>query len=641
MGTEFSKSSAQSGASSHQSDDDQCLQLKREVATLKAKLDRLSMIEQEHARQTAFLQQLLYLIPIGIAVHADGITTFINPAGISIIKAKNADDVLGKSAIDFVHPDSREAAWKRIQTLLTSPTEKSAPVAPYIEEKFLRMDGVVIDVEVAAFPLLQPDDSAAVLVLFNDITEKKRQQQRLQEREARFRQLVSLLPDATIIHKKGDIIFANQMALQLLKLESDDDIIGHSIFDFLHPDEHEEVRTRIRKILQTGKPLPPKNEYLIPTTGEPFLAETMAFPFEENGERAVLVVFRDITERDKMLKALEKSESRFRTLAELLPASVFVVGRDSQIIYINASSHTILGYPPEEALKIDYRQLIHPDSLKTINQSMRDSKVGETTHYELQMKNKWGEWQWLDVILTKTMMDDDVVRLGVAIDITWRKKTEELLKRQAQKLINAYEDERGRIARELHDEVGQQLIGMKFALEEALRFTDSEASSSAIQNARQILVDLTENVRELSLSFRPSQLDDLGLLPTLLWHFERYTNRTGIQVQFNHTGFDHQHFSQIVEITVYRIIQESLTNVARHAQVDKVSVAIQRLDDRIQITIQDDGVGFDPQEAMNAHASSGLAGMKERAELTGGEMVIHSSPGAGTTISATIPLLET
>ncbi|GEM_PF-1350130 len=640
MGTESSKSFGQTGGPSHQNDDDQCLQLEHEIAALKAKINRLSKIEQEHARQTAFLQQLLYLIPIGIAVHTNGIATFVNPACVSIIKAENADAILGKSAIDFVHPDSREAARKRIQKLFTLPPEKSAPVAPYMEEKFLRMDGEVIDVEVAAFPLLQPDDSATVLVLFRDITEQKRQRERLQEREARFRQLVSLLPDATIIHRKGDIIFANHMTLQLLKLDSVDDIIGHSVFDFLHPDEHDKVRRRIQKILQTGKPLPPENEHLIPATGETFLAETMAFPFEENGEKAVLVVFRDITEREKMLKELEKSESRFRTLAELLPAAVFVVGKGCKIIYINATSQNILGYTPEESRKMDYRQLIHPDSLKTTDQHTQDLGLGETTHFELQMKNKWGKWQWLDVILTRTIMEDEVVGLGVAIDITWRKKTEELLKRQAQKLIKAYEDERGRIARELHDEVGQQLIGMKFALEAAQRFTDSEASLSAIQDARQLLTDLTENVRELSLSFRPSQLDDLGLLPTLLWHFDQYTNRTGIQVQFNHSGFDNQHLPQSVEITVYRIIQESLTNVARHAQVKAVSVTIQRLEDRIQITIQDNGVGFNPQEAMNAHASSGLTGMRERVELTGGEMVIHSTPGTGTTLSATIPLFE-
>ncbi len=639
MESEFHPSTGRSNSSSGGANHDECQQLKREITALKAELNRLSRIEQQHAEQTAFLQQLISLLPMGIAVHTNGIVTFVNPACIAILNAESADEILGKSAMGFVHPDSREAAQKRIQTLFTAKTVKSTPVAPYAEEKFLRMDGVPIDVEVAAFPVVQPDDDMSVMVLFRDITEQKRQQRLLLEREARFHQLISLLPDATIIHKAGHIIFANDMARRLLKLDAADDALSHSVFDYLHPDEHEKVRRRIQKIMQTGKPLPPENEYLIRSNGETFLAETMAFPFEENGEKAVLIVFRDITERDKMLKALEKSESRFRTLAELLPALVFLVGEDGKLLYINASSQTILGFTPEESRNIDYRPFLHPDFLKD-DHLTQYLDIGEHAHYELQVKNKVGQWRWIDVTYTRTIMDDALVGLGVAVDTTWRKETEAILKRQAQKLIKAYEDERGRIARELHDEVGQQLIGMKFALEAAQRFTDSDASQSAIQDARQILADLTENVRELSLSFRPSQLDDLGLLPTLLWHFDRYTSRTGIQVQFSHPDFNNQRFSQAVEITAYRIIQESLTNVARHAQVDRASVTIQASHDRIHITIQDDGVGFNPEEVMNARASSGLSGMKERVELMGGKLEIHSPPGQGSVISATIPLFE-
>jgi len=294
----------------------------------------------------------------------------------------------------------------------------------------------------------------------------------------------------------------------------------------------------------------------------------------------------------------------------------------------------------EESLTLDYQQRIHPASLKNATEQFDDLQIGETANFELHLRNKYDKPIWVDVRITKTVLDNEIVGLGVATDITWRKETEALLKRQAQKLVKAYEDERGRIARELHDEVGQQLIGMKFALERAQHFSDSEAGAQAIQNARQMLADLTETVRELSLSFRPPMLDDLGLLPTLLWHFERYTRHTGIRVNFRHAGLDTHRLPKSVEISVFRIIQESLTNVARHGQVDTVEVTIRSSEEQIDLLIRDQGVGFDSHDSQNRYVSSGIPGMMERAELLGGQLHIKSAPGEGVTIIATIPLLR-
>jgi len=624
---EQSFSTGQPGGSSG---DDDCARLEQELAALRGQLRRLERIEQEHATQTALLQQLIDLIPLGIAVHTDGVATFINSAGMAMMKAKSVDDILGKSAIDFVHPDHRARALERIQNLLQQHARGEPPVAPYVEEKFLRLDGETIDVEVAAFPLNLPDDRPAILVIFRDITEQKQQQQAMLEREIRFRQLVSLLPEATIIHKNGVIFFANQTALRMLRLESDDEIIGHTVFEFLHPDEHEKVKKRIKTIMQTGEPLPVENEYIVRADGEVFLGETVAFPFIEGGELATLVVIHDVTEREKMLKSLEKSEAKFRLLAELLPAAVFIVAEDLGIIYLNAASQSILGYSPEEMIALDVSDILMPEALEVENQQLSALDIGESLHFEIQVKNKWGSWKWMDVTITKMTMDEQVVGLGVATDITWRKETEALLKDQAQKLVNAYEDERARIARELHDEIGQQLIGMKFALERAQHFTVSDEGERALQDARQILSSLTEMVRELSLSFRPSMLDDMGLLPTLLWHFERYTARTGIEVQFNHSGIAKRRFSQTVEITVYRVVQESLTNVARHAGADQVDVRL-TADSRLEIVITDNGRGFDPGE-LAASGGLGIAGMRERAMLVGGSLEVDAGPGRGTRV---------
>jgi len=144
-------------------------------------------------------------------------------------------------------------------------------------------------------------------------------------------------------------------------------------------------------------------------------------------------------------------------------------------------------------------------------------------------------------------------------------------------------------------------------------------------------------VRNLSLDLRPTILDDLGLLPALVWLFERYTAQTNVAVRFEHRLPDDQRFDPEVETTAYRIIQEALTNVARHAGVNDVTVRLWTDADTLWVVVADQGRGFDPQ-AVDTRRSSGLAGMQERATLLGGSMTIEAVPGGGTRVTATLPL---
>lgn len=143
-------------------------------------------------------------------------------------------------------------------------------------------------------------------------------------------------------------------------------------------------------------------------------------------------------------------------------------------------------------------------------------------------------------------------------------------------------------------------------------------------------------VRELSLDLRPAMLDDLGLLPTLLWYFERCTARTQVDVGFEHTGLDRR-FLPEVETTAYRIVQEALTNVARHAGADGVSVRLWSNDEVLGLSIEDHGAGFDAADDSMLSKSNGLAGMRERANLLGGQLTLESSPGVGTNLFAELP----
>ena len=147
-------------------------------------------------------------------------------------------------------------------------------------------------------------------------------------------------------------------------------------------------------------------------------------------------------------------------------------------------------------------------------------------------------------------------------------------------------------------------------------------------------------VRQISLDLRPGMLDDLGLLPALLWYLDRYTSQTKVQVNFTHSGLEGQRFPPESETAAYRIVQEALTNVARHAQVKEVKVQLWADSDILCVEIEDHGKGFNPQAALEANESSGVAGMGERARLLGGGLTIESEIGTGTLITAHLPLWD-
>jgi signal transduction histidine kinase len=207
----------------------------------------------------------------------------------------------------------------------------------------------------------------------------------------------------------------------------------------------------------------------------------------------------------------------------------------------------------------------------------------------------------------------------------------------AKSLVDIQEAERRSIAIELHDHLGQLLTGLQFMLET----TKNQASGkqrSELEEIQSSVTDIIGQVREMSLNLRPSMLDDLGLVHTLKWHFERFTRQTGIHINFQGQEVPGR-FPADIETTAYRIVQEALTNVARHARVKSVFVGLAQQRDTLWVEVVDYGRGFDPT-SIQERPSSGLDGMRERAELAGGYLMIRSVLEQGTQVIAALPILD-
>jgi signal transduction histidine kinase len=205
----------------------------------------------------------------------------------------------------------------------------------------------------------------------------------------------------------------------------------------------------------------------------------------------------------------------------------------------------------------------------------------------------------------------------------------------SRRLIDVQEKESQRLARELHDEIGQNLTFLKLMLDMLPENLSPEMKQKGA-SSKEIVSSLIGQIRTLAMDLRPSLLDDLGLIHALLAYFERLEVNTGIRVEFAHSRISHRYSSEI-ETTLYRVIQEALSNVARHAQVKEAWVRIWESQNDLYFQVEDTGIGFVFNNSQY-QKSFGLLGMRERVELCNGSLEIDSQPGQGTRVTAWVPL---
>ncbi len=280
------------------------------------------------------------------------------------------------------------------------------------------------------------------------------------------------------------------------------------------------------------------------------------------------------------------------------------------------------------------------ERIRTLNRAAADERQAEVARiYSVVRRRVWEAS--LEVLLIGGCVAFLVTRYAGRLEHRILDNTRNL-QRLSAKLVRAQEEERRSIARELHDEIGQELTGVKVELSVAERSIEHETGTSHPLAEARVMVDRAlQTVRDLSQLLHPPMLDDLGLASTLEWFLVAFWKRTGIATEFDQDEEEEDRLVPELEMCLYRIVQEATTNIVRHAEAQACRVSLRRSGARLRLVIEDDGRGFDPAEAPASGARSGLGllGMQERVAGFGGAFRVDSAPGRGTRVVADVPRL--
>ncbi|HEX2271515.1 MAG TPA: PAS domain S-box protein, partial [Pyrinomonadaceae bacterium] len=367
----------------------------------------------------------------------------------------------------------------------------------------------------------------------------------------------------------------------------------------------------------------------------------------EQSQHYVAELEERISERKRAEEALRESEERYRELFENARDAIYVHDLKGNYISINRAAERLSGYKREEILGRNFSEFIAQEHIEQARDCLfaKLAQSGETM-YEVEVIAKDGRRVPVEVSSRAIYENGVIVGVqGTARDITERKQTQDTLRMFSRQLIEAQEDERRRIARDLHDQIGQTLTAVKMNLYTIQRLCVTPETAPRIKDNIDAVDEALRLVRDLSVDLRPPLLDDLGLATALCWYVDRYSQRAGVatEVQIDLPNRN-ERFSRELETACFRIAQEALTNVVRHARATLVSLRLTRNDTVLEMEVKDDGVGFDPAALRRRAprvATLGLLGMQERAHAAGGEVEIHSAVSKGTTIRFRVPLEDT
>jgi PAS domain S-box-containing protein len=499
-------------------------------------------------------------------------------------------------------------------------------------------------------PILRAGKVVSIQAILTDITERKKMEEELREKEKKWTSLTENTNDIVmIVNNKGKLQYINKTIPPYAPKET----VGKSVYEYVPKEQHDTMRNSLTSVFKTGKPETYEVSSVIPKLGTIwFSTKVVPIKIEENVVSAILIST-DITERKKAEEALQHSEEYFRAITENSSDIIIIVDKKGTILYVSFSIERFSGYKPEELIGKSAFEFIHPDdfprAVNDFSEAIQTKDIAVPNSFRIRHKD--GSEFVLEGV-GKNLLDNPVIKGFVmnVRDITDRKKAEQqLLNDQAQlkslasELTLAEELARRRLAVELHDRISQALVISKIKLDALRKAGRSRKLDKALEDICDSIGQTIQDTRTLTFDLSNPVLYELGFETAVSeWLTDQIQKKHGLAVEFEDDKLP-KPLDDDIRIFLFRDVRELLINVVKHAHAHKVKVSVRKLDNHICVTVEDDGVGFDPAEVISMAAKKGEFGLfsiRERLEGLGGHIQIDSAPGRGCKVTMTAPLKQ-
>jgi len=578
-------------------------------------------------------RRLVESAPDAILVVEDHRIVFANPAAVSLF---GTDDLSGRSILDFLGPDHHETFSTHLNQW------RMAGSTTVLDVALTRADGGIVDVGIIGAALEQNN---SVQLVLRDVTDRKRAERALRESEERLSMaLAGGLEGVWDWNLETNAVMYSPRWTEMLGYSLDEIEPNISAWERLvHPDDRARADRANDSVARGARATYEAEFRLRHKDGHYVHVLSRGFPVRrEPGGPVVRIVgtHLDLTERREAEAALRENEERLKLAFAGAQEGVWDWNLETGDVVYSSRWKEMLGYADDEIAPhvSAWEQLLHPDDFELADRLHQSVKAGgETYEGEFRLRHKDGHY--VEVLSrgypVRRTPGGPVVRIvGTHFDLTARKRAEAERARSEflGRLVFAQEDERRRIAREMHDQFGEQLTALALRirmLKDACG--DHDPHRALVDGIEEIAQRLDRDVDQLVWQLRPTALDDLGLRAALANYVQDWSARVGIPATLHSSGLVDERLPADTETALYRIAQEALTNVAKHANAGNVEVLLERRGSNVLLVIEDDGKGFAP-DSEGSGQGFGLLGMRERAALVGAALEIESTPGTGTTI---------
>ncbi|MFZ0135229.1 MAG: PAS domain S-box protein [Desulfobacterales bacterium] len=569
---------------------------------------------------------------------ANGVVVAVNPAGAALF-ATERGRLIDKEFSHCITPEGRHHFARLRQQVLAGDHPQGGEVT------VRRPDGSLLQ---ACVRITAAAQAHHVQVAVKAVGESKRIETDLLECAEISDFLMTHSPNPILIGRADTTIRYVNPAFEKLTGFGAAELIGTGApYPWWRPETTTETLAALKVAMTTG--IRRVEERFQKKSGDRFWVELTAGLVDHgHGPPYYLASWVDITDRKKAADELRESEQRYRSLVDNTALGVTLIDSDLKIRAMNRQMREWYPHIDPTEFPLCYHVYCDPPRQRRCApcpafESLRDGRVHETT----RRTPIGGELRFHRVVSSPIKSQDGQVVAAIEMieDVTDRRHTEERIKNLSRRLLNAQEDERRMISRELHDSVAQELSIVKMALANLLD-PQSSAAPEALQkmsHLNQMLDRSIQAVRNLAYGLRPPGLEEIGLLQTLATLCEEFTEGAGIDVDFQTAGFKDVALDPFVEINLYRLVQEGLNNIRKHAAADRVVIKLVGSHPNVILRIIDNGRGFDVQareQALDNEKRMGLRSMKERVMLLQGRMEVRSRPGKGTSIHIRFPHQE-